>query len=1856
MRIPLQSNDLRTVERLWKQALAILDHGERNWKQMLPQDLTNDEEFHGRQHIQVLMDMKVNIGGWARFTELAWPFLKVITHPALLDCLSVDTYVGDLYNFICGSGGQRAIQFFKRLSGSLSEASLPSTSIEMDHFGEFHVAIATAVREVLRRNPRALFHEELPDLVESLKRNFDAEAFDKTSTSYLVVTNRVAELLRMIHRAKGLLVEEDDDEFSNDRPPVVTSTYPRDIDMPGGRHDNDDKDIAKIKIVPTEGEIRCNRAEFLPSTSFEQPHFLPGVERLLDTHFRLLRHDIFGEVKTTLSGLIDVCDKDASLAKNPKLFLGDVHAYSYTGARISYLSFDKKRGVEAQLSFVQPHQMLKKNTAERRRWWEESKRLEEGSLLCFITFGDKKSSLLFFTVSQKITDAKDAHGLTSREHATITAKLASSGNVEHMRQLILQSLTQKKSQTNLIIEFPGVLLATFVPVLENIQQMQKESRLPFHEWIIPSLSGSSAANAEARLDVPPPLYARKAGFTFDLKPILNDKNDFFLNPVSAGNLSIPREIDKRTSLDQGQCKALVTALTREFALIQGPPGTGKSYLGVQVMRVLIHNKKNADLGPVLVVCYTNHALDQFLEHLIEVGIDKVIRIGGESKSQVLEGKNLRLATQGEAKTGAEKYLLGRSYGELEVLERRVKFKLNALHKGRLDWATLKPHLVQNYSHIYSQFSRKDREGFELVSKIEPFDLWKIGQGEDHGKLVDCAGTMKNILKKANRKIYDLSISDRQTLLKYWLHEMHVELMDDVFEAVRETEKIKKQIAQVHDEVDRRVLETAEVIGVTTSGLAKRIPVLRHLKTKVVVCEEAGEVLEAHMISALVPSVESLIQIGDFEQLRPQINNFKDLSLESPHGRLYQLDRSQFERLSVVENGKPAFPVSQLNVQRRMQPKISALIRNTLYPRLRDHETVQSLPDVVGLRKSLFWLDHTNHEEGNRPDANQKSKSNLWEVDITHALVRHIVRQGVYSSQDIAVLTPYSGQLQKLRKKMREDFEIVLSDRDQDVLIKDGFLNEDAESKSTIAPLLQKKAMNELLRIATVDNFQGEEAKVIIVSLVRSNNDRKVGFLKTTNRINVLLSRAQHGMYLIGNSETYSNIPMWSKVLGMLRLDDSIGKALALCCPRHTESELWVSEPEDFANVSPEGGCKLSCDKRLNACGHQCLAKCHSEAMHRAFPCPQACQRLHDPCNHGCPKTCGEICGPCKVKVNSVKLPCGHIKDNVYCYQTLDLESIKCTEMVERQVPLCGHKIQVHCYRDINLVQCHIQCEKILECGHPCRGTCGRCTYIGNDEKIIVQHARCIVLCGRHFGTCNHSCSRPCHGGSACGLCPSPCEVRCGHSQCNKKCHEPCAPCIQPCVWFCEHQGRCSMPCAAPCDRLPCSKRCTQALPCGHQCPSLCGEICPVEYCQSCCSESKREQRVDLFEFKSFGEVDIDESPIVVLGCGHFFTAETLDCHMQMSDLYVQDINGEFIRLRDDQGSLAKAVPQCPDCQQPVRQFATQRYNRVINRAVMDEMSKRFLVDGKRRVRKLELEVDKLAEELDESKKEIIAGLAGHSPSPALIYEINLRLESREEKPGKLIRAVASFLKDVSDKQQPARKLHDATVKAARATESFENRMKQLSVDISLQNPRDRRIIFGGRATEIKLLFTILVDKLETARALRSKSVSTAIKIPEEINSSFFKTCQSFIADCNGENLPKLNVEARLYFARATRLLQSYASFNQSASPKATEYAATAREYLEAAKEMCGQPFENAENLLLAVEETLKSLSREWYDSVSAEEIEAVKRAMVSGPAGIASHSGHWYNCQNGHPVSPFLCLLPLFSIIHLLPPISTHLI
>lgn len=367
----------------------------------------------------------------------------------------------------------------------------------------------------------------------------------------------------------------------------------------------------------------------------------------------------------------------------------------------------------------------------------------------------------------------------------------------------------------------------------------------------------------------------------------------------------------------------------------------------------------------------------------------------------------------------------------------------------------------------------------------------------------------------------------------------------------------------------------------------------------------------------------------------------------------------------------------------------------------------------------------------------------------------------------------------------------------------------------------------------------------------------------------------------------------------------------------------------------------------------CLARCHSESMHNIFSCPQPCQRLHEPCGHETQKpTCGEDCGKCLVLLKDVELPCGHFKDSVACHLSQRPEAIRCQTMVEKVVPGCNHNVEVACSKLVTAggYMCPVPCATPLPCGHICPGTCGKCSRKNNDEVSEVSHQGCRKICGRPFGTCNHHSRKLCHGGTDCGLCVAPCEVRCQHSKCASRCSEACTPCVENCQWSCEHQGSCIMPCSAACDRLPCDERCAKLLSCGHRCPGICGETCPEDLCKDC--GRRQDARVDLFEMKTYAEIDVDLAPIVVLECGHFFTAETLDGLVGMYTAYISNPEGRFTALADISATFAEKIPLCPDCKRPVRQYVTRRYNRIINRAVADESSissarRRFMPCGKR---------------------------------------------------------------------------------------------------------------------------------------------------------------------------------------------------------------------------------------------------------------------------------------------------------------------
>ena len=247
-------------------------------------------------------------------------------------------------------------------------------------------------------------------------------------------------------------------------------------------------------------------------------------------------------------------------------------------------------------------------------------------------------------------------------------------------------------------------------------------------------------------------------------------------------------------------------------------------------------------------------------------------------------------------------------------------------------------------------------------------------------------------------------------------------------------------------------------------------------------------------------------------------------------------------------------------------------------------------------------------------------------------------------------------------------------------------------------MIDDKEFFEGVRVTAVDNFQGEENEIILLSLVRSE---RIGFLKIANRVCVALSRARKGFYIIGNSTLLAEEDpnLWAKVIADMQEDGNLGNELKLVCQNHPQNVIHASCAEDFED-SPEGGCKETCMMTLE-CEHVCERLCHPiDLEHKEkFACEKPCTRTICDLQHICPRTCAEKCGPCMERVVKVIPGCDH-EQLVPC--SIDATAFKCQVRVSKETSPCGHINEVECFVAPADITCKEPCSK-LECGHPCPG-------------------------------------------------------------------------------------------------------------------------------------------------------------------------------------------------------------------------------------------------------------------------------------------------------------------------------------------------------------------------------------------------------------------------------------------------------------------------------------------------------------------------------------------------------------------------
>lgn len=354
-----------------------------------------------------------------------------------------------------------------------------------------------------------------------------------------------------------------------------------------------------------------------------------NLEHYLDVQFRLLREDF---VLPLRDGIKQLRKESNSLETNHKgkaQRANDVSVYHDVTVQHPVCN---RKGRVYRIRFNPSHPKVK------RIKWERSKRLKFGSLVCLSS--DEFNTLVYATVENRRADELSVGELDVRFENVSKEEI---------------DLFVKWKERFVMIESPAFFEA-YRHVLEALKKIGS-NELPFQKHIVECCQNvgppeyqvqREREDKEVSFDFtgiliekkPPVSLAGSPPATVNSEVAIvagssqsNSQQDQSVAVINESSCSVdvamdnemPREIfnwPDRESLgfNESQMRAFKLALTKEFAVIQGPPGTGKTYVGLKIARALLQNasiwQKDGERSPILMVSYTNHALDQFLEGLL----------------------------------------------------------------------------------------------------------------------------------------------------------------------------------------------------------------------------------------------------------------------------------------------------------------------------------------------------------------------------------------------------------------------------------------------------------------------------------------------------------------------------------------------------------------------------------------------------------------------------------------------------------------------------------------------------------------------------------------------------------------------------------------------------------------------------------------------------------------------------------------------------------------------------------------------------------------------------------------------------------------------------------------------------------------------------------------------------------------------------------------------------------------------------------------------------------------------------------------------------------------------------------------
>ena len=318
---------------------------------------------------------------------------------------------------------------------------------------------------------------------------------------------------------------------------------------------------------------------------------------------------------------------------------------------------------------------------------------------------------------------------------------------------------------------------------------------------------------------------------------------------------------------------------------------------------------------------------------------------------------------------------------------------------------------------------------------------------------------------------------------------------------QKVERLKERATELEVRINADLFGEARVIACTLVGSASRL--LEGQKFGTLFIDEAAQALEA---ACWIPirRVSRVILAGDHCQLPPTVKSFAALKAG--------LGKTLMER--IVEN-KPEV-VTLLKMQYRMNEEIMRFSSDWFYG-----NQVESAPEVkyrsiLDLDIPMTWIDTSAFEDDSDDSDHSNARISFKEEFVGESFGRinkaeaeltllaleqyfqKIGKQRILDERlDVGIISPYRAQVQYLRRllKKREFF----------------------------------KPYRHLISVNTVDGFQGQERDIILISLVRANNEGQIGFLRDLRRMNVAITRARMKLIILGDASTMTKHPFYRRL-------------------------------------------------------------------------------------------------------------------------------------------------------------------------------------------------------------------------------------------------------------------------------------------------------------------------------------------------------------------------------------------------------------------------------------------------------------------------------------------------------------------------------------------------------------------------------------------------------------------------------------------------------------------------------------------------------------------------------------------------------